>query len=209
MGIACGDLNDDGRLDLYVTNFYQEYNAIYVNEGKMLFRDATRDASLLEPTKPMLGFGTQAIDFDLDGQLDLIVANGHIDDFRFRGEPWKMPPQLFWNRGHLRFTDVSKSTGEFFHGEYLGRGLATLDWNRDGSPDVVIVHQDRPAAILRNDTLSRGNCLIIELHGRSSNRDAIGAKIKFSSGGRSHVREIASGDGFFACNENNDRSRLQ
>ncbi len=201
MGIACGDLDDDGRLDLYVTNFHQEYNTLYLNEGGMLFRDATRKARLVEPTKPMLGFGTQAIDFDLDGQLDLVVTNGHIDDFRFRGEPWKMPPQLFWNRGNLRFVDVSARAGEFFQGEYLGRGLASLDWNRDGRTDVVIVHQDRPAALLRNDTSPHGNALVLELHGRSSNRDAIGAKIKFSTGGRSSVREVSGGDGFFATNE--------
>jgi tetratricopeptide (TPR) repeat protein len=201
MGIACADLDGDLRLDLYVTNFYQESGTLYLNQRNLLFVDATRAAQLDVPTRPNLGFGTQAIDLDLDGRCELFVANGHIDDFRFRGEPWKMKPQLFYNLGGARFADVSAGSGDYFQGEYLGRGVARLDWDRDGLPELVVVHQDQPAALLHNESPSHGNWLILSLHGVESNRDAIGARIMLTCGGVSRVHEICGGDGFLATNE--------
>jgi cytochrome c-type biogenesis protein CcmH/NrfG len=201
MGIAAGDFNGDGRPDLYVTNFYTECSALYLNQGNLSFTDAVRAANLYAATRPMLGFGTQAADFDLDGWLDLFATNGHIDDFRFRGEPWKMPPQLFRNRGDGSFADVSQDAGEFFLGEYLGRGVARVDFDRDGKPDIVVSHLDRPAALLRNETDAAGNWLSVELHGVESNRDAIGAVVKVTVAGETRVCEIFGGDGYFASNE--------
>ena len=201
MGIACSDLNGDRLPDLFVTNFYLETATLYVNQGGGLFLDGTRAAGLDAPTKYVLGFGTQAIDFDRDGWPDLIVANGHIDDYRFRNEPWKMAPQLFQNLGFGQFSDVSAATGSYFKGEYLGRGVARLDWNRDGLPDAVIVHQDRPVALLKNETTPAGHGLVVELHGVTSNRDAIGAKLRVTAGEREQVLEVCGGDGFFCSNE--------
>jgi len=201
MGIACADFDGDRRQDLYVSNFYQESGTLYLNQGGLLFLDATRQARLDVPTRPFLGFGTQAIDVDLDGRCELFVANGHIDDFRFRGEPWKMPPQLFYNLGEAVFADVSRLSGEYFTGEYLGRGVARLDWDRDGLPELVIVHQDRPAALLHNETSAVGQRLILDCHGVTSNRDAIGARLEITAGGATQVCQICGGDGFFATNE--------
>jgi hypothetical protein len=150
MGIACADLDGDGRLDLYVTNFHHEADILYLNRGNLIFEDATRRAGLVEATRPVLGWGTQALDADLDGRPEIFLTNGHLDDRRDEGLPWKMRPQLFYNRGDGRFQDISHASGEFFRGEYLGRGVARLDWNRDGRPDLVVVHQDRPAALLQN-----------------------------------------------------------
>jgi hypothetical protein len=201
MGIACADLDGDGLLDLYVTNFYDESGIFYHNQGEMLFADETSAARLLEPTRKFLGFGTQPLDFDLDGRPDLFIANGHIDDFGFRGEPWKMRPQLFFNLGAARFAEACGQIGQYFEGEYLGRGVARLDWNRDGRPDLAIVHQDRPAALLANETLETGSRVVLDLHGVHSNRDAIGARIALTVGGVTRTHEIVGGDGFFASNE--------
>src|SRR5262249_37067710 len=92
-------------------------------------------------------------------------------------------------------------SGDFFKGEHLGRGVARLDWDRDGRPDLVVVYQDRPVALLRNETEATGHRLILDLHGVESNRDAIGARTRATSAGRTQVLEICGGDGFLATNE--------
>jgi tetratricopeptide (TPR) repeat protein len=201
MGIACADFNGDGLPDMYVTNFYMEGSAFYLNQGNFGFVDAVRSVGLYAPTRHVLGFGTQAVDFDLDGWPDLFSTNGHIDDFRFRGEPWKMPPQVFRNRRDGSFEDVSRDCGEFFHGLYLGRGAARTDWDRDGKPDVVVSHLDAPAALLRNESKMVGNALILELRGVVSNRDAIGTILEVTIGSEIRVYEICGGDGYYASND--------
>jgi tetratricopeptide (TPR) repeat protein len=201
MGIACADLDGNGRLDLYVTNFHREADTLYLNRGDMLFDEAASRAGLAQPTRLMTGWGTQAIDLDLDGWLDLFVANGHTSDDRDEGLPWKMPAQLFYNLGDGKFTDVSCESGAFFHGEFLGRGAARLDWNRDGRPDVVVVHHDRPAALLLNETRSTGHHLILDFRGVDSNRDAIGTRIRTTTAGFTQVLEICGGGGFMATND--------
>lgn len=201
MGIACADLAGKGRPDLYVTNFYQEPNTLYLNQGGRMFLDATAAAGLLTPSLPVLGFGTQAIDLQLSGWPDLVVANGHVDDLRQRGIPWKMPPQVFANRGDGRFTDVSSACGAFFQGAYLGRGMARLDYDRDGRSDLVIVHQDRPVALLRNETEPFGHRLVLDLVGLLSNRNGLGTRVWVTAGGRTQRHELCGGDGFLASNE--------
>jgi tetratricopeptide (TPR) repeat protein len=201
MGIVCADVDGDGRLDLYVSNFHQEADILYLNRGNLIFEDAAERAGLVEATRPMLGWGAQAIDADLDGRPEIFVTNGHLDDRRDEGLPWKMPPQLFYNLGNGRFREISRECGEFFRGEYLGRGAARLDWNRDGLPDLVVVHHDRPVALLLNETERPGHRLVIELHGVESNRDAIGARLRVTAGGRTQVLEVCGGDGYCATNE--------
>jgi tetratricopeptide (TPR) repeat protein len=200
MGIACADFDGNGHLDLYVTNYLREYNTLFLNFGNLLFRDETGKASLVAPTLPVLGFGTQAIDADLRGQMHLFVTNGHVEDVRERGDPWKMPPQFFYNRGNARFTDLSRECGVYFAGEYLGRGVSRVDWDRDGKPDLVIVHQDRPVAMLHNETAA-GHSVVIDLVGTASNREATNTRLIASAGGRSQVIEICGGDGYLSTNE--------
>jgi hypothetical protein len=194
-------LDGDGRLDLYVSNFYQEADILYLNQGDLMFEDVTRRAGLLEATRPVLGWGAQALDADLDGWPEIFVTNGHLDDLRAQGIPWKMPPQLFYNMRNGQFRDISRGSGDFFRGEYLGRGAARLDFNRDGRPDLVVVHHDRPVALLMNETEQPGHRLVVELHGVQSNRDAMGARLRVTAGGRTQALEICGGDGYCATNE--------
>lgn len=201
MGIACADFDGNGLLDLHVTNFYTESNTLYLNWGGGLFEDASRVAGLTERTQQWLGFGTQAADFDLDGVPDLYVANGHIVKPQVRGQPWKMPAQLFRNTGAARFKEVSSTAGAYFSERCLGRGVARLDWNRDGRPDLAAVHQDRPAALLTNETPDAGAYLRVRLYGVESNRDAIGARLNVTAGGRTQTVEICGGDGIMCSNE--------
>ena len=201
MGVAAGDLNGDLASDLFVTNFYLEANNLYLNHGSMSFKDEAMQAKLSLPSKRMLGFGTQAEDFDLDGDLDLIVANGHIDDFTSRGDPWKMPTQLFRNLRDGTFEDCSSIAGPYFSELHLGRGVASCDWNRDGRPDFIVVHQDAPCALLENTTNVQNQSIRIRLVGRTSNRDGIGAKVLFKSRDGTQRRDLKGGDGFYATNE--------
>ncbi len=199
MGVACGDLNGDLKLDLYVTYFYREANGLYFNEGQGLFREATRAARLYQPTIGMLGFGTQTVDFDLDGRPELFVANGHIDDLRASGIPWKMRPQLFSRTSAGHYAEVT--AGAYFRGEYLGRGVARCDWNRDGRPDLVVVHQDRPVALLTNQSTNTGSAIKLRLRGTTSNRSAVGAKVLVTAGGRTFRVDLNGGDGYLCSND--------
>lgn len=201
MGIACDDFDEDGSLDLLTTNFFNECSTLYLNQGAGLFVDATLQAGLVEPTRKKLGFGAQPIDFDLSSHSGVFVANGHIDDFGDRNEPWKMRPQLFASNGRGQFAEISQSSGQFFHREQLGRAVAKVDFNRDRKPDLVVGHLDRPVAILRNDRSGFMNSISVDLVGTRSNRDGRGCRIYVLMGDRTRMYEHTSGDGFLACNE--------
>lgn len=202
MGVAFGDVDGNGLFDLFVTNFYKEYNTLYLQQSGGLFTDGTADAGLKQPSMLMLGFGTQFLDADLDGWLDLVVANGHVDDFRFQGTEFQMRPQFFSNRGGGRFVEVlGESLGDYFQKKRLGRGLARIDWNRDGREDFVVSHLQSPAALVTNETAEVGHFLAISFRGISSSRDAIGAVVRISAGGRTRVGQLSAGDGYCASNQ--------
>ncbi|MFV2066671.1 MAG: FG-GAP-like repeat-containing protein [Pirellulales bacterium] len=202
MGIAVGDANQNGLLDFYVGTFLGETNTLYVQNENSLFRDATREFHLTKPSVDLLAFGTQFIDADLDGDLDLIVTNGHVDDVRAYGREYQMRPQFFENTGNGAFVELeADSLGSFFRGKYLGRGLARLDWNGDGREDIVISHIEEPVALLTNMTPFHGHWLCLHLRGVDSARDAIGTTITVTSGGRQIVRQLTAGDGYQCSNQ--------
>lgn len=202
MGIAAGDANGDQRIDLFVTNFLMEPNALFSQVADGFFTDVIHSAGMYTPSMQQLGFGTQFIDGDLDGRLDLIVTNGHIDDHRNYGRAYHMPPQFFCNLGDGRFRELSPQTlGPFFAGVYLGRGLAKCDWNRDGAEDVVISHLEAPAALLTNTTSQRGHFVAVHLRGTASARDAIGTELRLMVGDEVLYRQLTAGDGYQASNE--------
>lgn len=199
MGIASGDANSDGQLDLYVTNYYADYNTLYLQQSDQTFADMTRHAALREPTFNLLGFGTQFVDGDLDGWLDLVVANGHVDRTFSTGVPDAMPPQFFRNRNGRQFVEVA--AGSYFEQKLLGRSMSRVDWNRDGRDDVCVVHLDAPAALLTNDSSETGHWAALRLHGTTSARDAVGARVLLSAGGRTRMAQVTAGDGYMCANE--------
>ncbi|MDB5388311.1 MAG: tetratricopeptide repeat protein [Planctomycetaceae bacterium] len=202
MGVATGNLDNDQRLALFVTNFHSEPNTLYHQQAGSVFFDETRKWGLFESSIPMVGFGTQFVDAELDGFLDLILTNGDVDDSRDLGRMYQMPPQYFRNAGNGRFSELSASSlGPFFQGKYLGRGLARLDWNRDGCDDMIISHLDAPAALLTNTTQSAGHFIAVQLRAVTTSRDAIGTTVTVDVAGRKLVRQLVAGDGYHASNE--------
>lgn len=202
MGIATGDVDGNGLLDLFVTNFYEDHNTLYLQRPDNTFWDATRESGLRAPGFNMLGFGTQFTDADLDGWLDLFVSNGHVDRTLATGAPDLMPPQFFENLGGGEFVEVvDPGIGAYFGGEYLGRAVATVDWNGDGKQDLCVSHLDAPAALLTNRTENTGNFIAIELRGVTSNRDAVGAVVRLEAGGRVLTGQMIAGDGYLVSNQ--------
>lgn len=202
MGAAVGDVDGDGRLDLFVTNFELETNTLYRQYAERQFSDETHAAGLGKTSVPYVGWGTQFIDAELDGRLDLLIANGHVNNLEDHGKPYRMPPQYLNNVGHGRFVEPpAASLGRFFTEPSLGRGMARLDWNRDGCDDVVVSHLDRPAVLLANTTSATGHALGLRFVGVESERDAIGTTVTLTMNGRRLMRQLTAGDGNQSSNE--------
>ncbi|MBC8355370.1 MAG: VCBS repeat-containing protein [Planctomycetes bacterium] len=202
MGIAISDANQDGLLDMFVTNFYRDTNAFYMQQPDGLFRDEIADSQLQQATFPVLGWGTQFVDVELDGISDLLVTNGHVHDPWVKETPYYMQPQLFRGDGVGHFEEVpSDQLGNYFEGKYLGRAMARLDWNRDGLEDVCIGHLDSPVALLSNETVKHGHWLSLSLVGVHSDRDAVGSIVEVKHGGHTAITQLTAGDGFQCSNE--------
>lgn len=202
MGVAAGDINGDGNIDMFITNFFGESDTLYSQQANGLFFDATQQFNLRDAGFWMLGFGCQFADFDGDGWEDLVVTNGHVDQRSARGDPDRTPPQLFRNRDGLRFDEIDRAQlGAFFQQGYLGRGLAKWDWNRDGRPDFAISHLHGSLALVTNETPSVGFPLVIRLSGRSATREATGATVMLDLGDRKIFRLATGGDGYLVTND--------
>ena len=192
MGIACGDLDGNGWFDIFVSNFEGETNTLYKNVGRAEFVDRTEEYGLAHNSYQVMGWGAQFLDVDSDGQLDLIVVNGHLHNRRMLAQAFLQSAQ--------GFDDVSLSAGEFFSQDHMGRGLALADINRDRIPDLVVTERSGPPILLRNDTPA-GARLAIQLVGRESNRDATGARVSLEFGNRKLARDLYGGGGYLCANE--------
>jgi tetratricopeptide (TPR) repeat protein len=195
MGIACGDFDGDGRPDLAVTNFFGESTTFFRNLGPGLFCDETAAIGLAAPTRSLLGFGITWLDANNDGRLDLISANGHVEDQR-PAFPWKMPTQLLLGGPDGRLHAPPGAGGEVFRQLHLGRGLAGGDLDNDGRVDVLVQSQNEPLAFLHNQTQGGGHWVTLHLEGVQSNRDAVGARASVLAGGRWQVVQRIGGGSF-------------
>jgi tetratricopeptide (TPR) repeat protein len=200
MGVIADDLDGDGRVDIFHTNFLNEPNTLHSNLGGGLFDDTTLRAGLDAPSRPVTGFGTAALDVDNDGKLDVFVANGHVDDRPWAGHPMAQRPHLYHGAGRGRYELVPPpSADSYFARTVVGRGAAAGDLDGDGRVDLVVVHRDAPAAFLKNVT-EGGHWIGLRLIGASP-RTPIGARVSCTAGGRTSVRWLAGGTSYLSSND--------
>jgi predicted Zn-dependent protease len=199
MGVACGDFDGDGRLDLAVTNYYGESTSLYQNIGSGLFTDRTATSGLARASRLVLGFGAAFLDADNDGWLDLLTANGHTDDLG--DAPYEMPAQVLAGLGDGRLTDRTESSGPAIPILRLGRGLAVGDLDNDGRTDALLVSHNQPLAYLHNRTEHTGHWVSFVLEGRRANRDGVGARITVKAGGRQWLAERTGGGSYLSASD--------
>ncbi len=198
MGIAAGDIDRDGTTDLFLTHFFGDSNTLYENRGDLAFDDATRSSNLGVASRKTLGFGTVFVDADNDGWLDLFIANGHVDDRTWMAddEPYRMHPQMFRNETDGEFRDVSAWSGDYFASEWVGRGVAAGDLDRDGRIDLAVSHQLAPSVVLHNQTEPQGEAIVLRLVSSTANRDGFGARVEIVGAEPAIVREVFGGGSF-------------
>jgi hypothetical protein len=204
MGVDTGDLDNSGRSGVAITNFDNEMIGLYRPINPNAYDDAAIQSGVGAVSKSTLGFGCAFFDADLDGLLDLAVANGHIDETvrNIHGNVgYAQPPQLFLNLGGGKFRDVAETVGGGFETPKVGRGLAFADFDRDGDLDLLMTTNNGPAYLYRNDLLAHRRSIRFHLLGAKSNRDAIGATVRIFLDGQTQSRIVRGGSSYLSQSE--------
>jgi hypothetical protein len=204
MGIDTGDFDNSGRMGAAITNFDNEMIGLYRSTGPGLFEDVAMRTGVGSASRSRLGFGCVFADMDLDGSLDLVVANGHIDEAvrsRRTGVGHAQPPLMLLNRGGI-FQDAAGAVGPHFAQPRVARGLACGDFDRDGDIDLLMTTNNGPAVLFRNDVPSGGNRSVrFTLQGTRANRDAIGAVVRIFHEGVTQSRMVRTGSSYLSQSE--------
>lgn len=207
MGTAAGDVTGEGWPDLIVTNYYDESNTLYRNEGGGFFLDVSGEIGIGPPSRSRLAFGVNFVDLDGDSDLDLFVANGHIHDRLAelgRNIPYAQSPQVFANDGNKRLDDCSSRAGEMFQKTYVGRGSVVMDYDRDDRSDLVMTNLNDSPTLFRNSTIEHGRLVRLRLNGVRSSRHPISARVEahVSEPSKAVVRFLNGSDSYLSCSEN-------
>ncbi len=201
MGIAAADFDGNGLLDLHVTNYVDEWSNLYLQSQPLAFVDRSSSMQLDVPTIPMVGFGTQVIDYDNNTTPDLLIGNGHVEDFESAGVAFQMPTQLLtFDRQRFQQATVA-GDDEYWTGHHLTRAVVRCDWNRDGLCDAITTDVLADPALLENRTSTAHHWLQLQLIGVQSERDAIGAKVTVTTEQGSWQHWVQAGDGYMSKNE--------
>ena len=204
MGIALGDYLHTGRLSIFVTNFSEEYNTLYRNEGRLTFNDVSYASDTAASSLPYVGWGAGFFDLENDGWLDLLVVNGHVYpqvDTRDIGTKYRQPKLLYINKRDGTFREASRDVGAALSVPRVSRGAAFGDLDNDGDIDIVVGDLDGAPMILRNDGGNRNNWITLELIGARGARPALGARVKVVAGGLVQVDEVRSGGSYLSQND--------
>jgi hypothetical protein len=203
MGVDSADVNQDGWMDLFVTNIDHEMYSLYQNKHDETFDDKAISSGIGKVTQFMSGWGAKFFDYDNDGELDLFIVNGHPNDLIDKIKPqvtFLEPLLLFHNTG-TELKNVSPESGPLFTRQMASRGLAIGDFNNDGGVDVLILNNDDAPLLLRNDAGAQNNWLGLRLVGKKANPDAIGARINYQAGDLKRSRMIVGGGGFLSSHD--------
>jgi len=204
MGVDVGDFDNSGRPGVAITNFDNEMIGLYRANSPGIFDDISIASGVGNASRNTLGFGCMFLDVDLNGALDLVVANGHIDETvrNIRGNVgYAQPPQLFLNQGNGKFRDVGPDAGGGFEKPRVGRGLAYADFDRDGDLDILMTTNNGPVVLFRNDLFDGNRSIRFELQGSKSNRDAIGANVQIFASDLQQSRMVRGGSSYLSQSE--------
>ncbi len=202
MGVALGDVRNHGRFDLFVTNFSEEYNALY-RADERFFTDGSFPSGIAASSLPYVGWGTAFLDFDNDAWLDLVVVNGHVypqlEHVNMGASaPYRQRKLAYRNRRDGTFEEIGAELGPAFSERRVGRGLAAADFDNDGRIDLVVSDLDGSPQLLRNELAQSGNWLVVDLRGAPPLTDAIGALVTVTTGELRQIRLVRSGSSYLS-----------
>jgi enediyne biosynthesis protein E4 len=203
MGVDVADYDNSGTAGIVITNFDNEMMALYRNGRGGTYTDVSVKSGIGQPSRNSLGFGCAFCDLNLDGWLDLVAANGHIDDTArvLRNVGYAQAPHLFLNDGHGAFHDVATEAGSDFAAPKVARGIAYGDFDRDGDVDLLITTNHGPALLYRNDVANKNRSVRLRLAGTKSNRDAIGAVVRLTTPEGTQSRMVKTGSSYLSQSE--------
>jgi len=200
MCISLGDYDNDGNLDLYVSDFQKSSDHLWHNDGKGFFDEVSDEAGITVPTREVLSFGGGFFDYDNDGWLDIFIANGHVYPEVETATPeahYRQINTLFHNERNGKFVETTKQAGPGFDTPHVGRGVAFADFDNDGFIDVLVANNGDSPLLLHNS--GNGNRFLnFKLVGTKSNRDAMGARVRVVAGGIYQIREISGGGSYLS-----------
>jgi len=203
MGVAIGDYDLDGNIDIFKTHFADDTNVLYRNDGKGNFDDFTIRAGIAVETR-YVGWGAGMVDLDNDGYPDLFVATGSVYpeiEQMLPAYPFRTPRLVFRNLGDGRFEELIEEAGPGVAAAHTSRGCAFGDFDNDGDVDVLVVNMNEPPSLLRNDVTGNGHWLKVLLQGVQSNRSAIGARVIARYGGRAQAQDVTAQASFYSAND--------
>jgi hypothetical protein len=203
MGVDAADVDSDGTLDVFVTNFTNQPNSLFRNDRHGTFTESAAALGLAAASLPLSGFGARFLDFDDDGFLDLFVVNGHPFEPVARvwpGITYAEPPLLFQGTPS-GFRDVTAEHGAALRRSFAGRGLAVGDIDNDGDPDLLLMCVGSPPVLLRNDGGNRNHWIGVRLVGQRLNRDAVGARVTVRARGRTWSRSVVGGASYCSASD--------